>query len=79
MDLLVLLVCLELFGFAGHSRGDPPITKRLLYQLSYNDQANRYVAEMMRKPKTAPKGGSLLSCNLEEISAPAVGIEPTTN
>jgi hypothetical protein len=35
MALLVLLLCRELFGFASHSRGDPLITKQLLYQLSY--------------------------------------------
>ncbi|SHL68154.1 hypothetical protein SAMN05444414_12725 [Roseovarius marisflavi] len=36
MALLVLLVCLELFGFASHSRGDPLITNDVLYQLSYS-------------------------------------------
>ena len=35
MALLVLLLCLELYGFASHSRGDPLITNDVLYQLSY--------------------------------------------
>jgi hypothetical protein len=35
MALLVLLLCLELVGFASHSRGDPLITNDVLYQLSY--------------------------------------------
>lgn len=34
MALLVLLLCLEPSVFASHSRGDPLITKDLLYQLS---------------------------------------------
>ena len=36
MALLILLSCLELFGFASHSRGDPLITNDVLYQLSYS-------------------------------------------
>ncbi len=36
MALLVLLLCLELLGFASHSSGDPLITNDVLYQLSYS-------------------------------------------
>ena len=36
MALLVLLLCLEPFGFASHSRGDPLITNDVLYHLSYS-------------------------------------------
>lgn len=36
MALLVLLLRLELIGFASHSRGDPLITNDVLYQLSYS-------------------------------------------
>ena len=36
LALLVLLLCLEPFGFASHSRGDPLITNDVLYQLSYS-------------------------------------------
>lgn len=33
MALLVLLLCLELFGFASHSRGDPLFSNDVLYQV----------------------------------------------
>jgi hypothetical protein len=42
MALLVLLSCLEPFGFASHSRGDPLITNALLYHLSYIGTQRRF-------------------------------------
>ena len=44
MALLALLLCRELFGFAGHSRGDPLNTKYVFYrkiqELHFSPQRN---------------------------------------